>query len=192
MKKTDLLFPALLTALAMGLVSCDKHDHDHDGHDHDGHDHDSAESAGHDDDDDHSHGEDSDHVHEKGEPGPNGGRLITSVEPHFEILVTDERKVQLTFLEEDNKTTIAPAGQVVSMIAGDRSSPTALAFTKSGNVLVSDKTLPEGDDFPAVVQIQLKPDAEMNREKFNLDLSDCPTCDHKEYACICDHGDHDH
>ena len=40
------------------------------------------------------------------------------------------------------------------------------------------------------------PDAAPVREKFNLNLADCPTCDFKEYACVCEHAheedDHDH
>jgi len=186
--KTKVLL--LLTALGVGLVSCDQHDHDHDDHDHEPGDHAHGDGGDHDHDHDGDGGHD--HTHEKGEAGPNGGRLITSVKPHLEFLVTEDRKVQLTFLEDDHKTVIAPAEQVVSVVAGDRSNPTALAFARSGDALLSDKALPEGDDFPTVLTIQLKPDAEKNREKFNLDFSDCPTCDYLEYACICGHGEHDH
>lgn len=196
MKKTTLL-PILLTALAIGFVGCDKHDHDHD-HDHDGDghaDHDASEhdhEGEHDHDDGHAHGEDGDHVHEKGEAGPNGGRIITSVDPAIEFFVTDGRKVQITFLGTDHKTAVFPGTQTVSLIAGDRSNPTMLAFTRNGKLLLSDGALPEGDDFPTVLEIRPTPDAEPTREKFNLDLSDCPTCEFREYACICDHGDHDH
>lgn len=131
-----------------------------------------------------------DHDHGKKEAGPNGGRVIASVEPHLEFFVTSDRKVQITFLDDDEKA-IAPAEQTVTVICGDRSSPTKLSFTKTGNVLLSDNTLPEGNDIPTVVQIKTTPDAKTVLEKFNLNLDQCPTCKFKEYACICEHGDGD-
>lgn len=127
-----------------------------------------------------------DHDHEKKEAGPNGGRLITSLQPHAEFFVTADRKVQITFLDEDDKPVV-PAGQIVTVTAGERSAPTKLTFTKSGNVLISDVALPAGNDFPTVVQIKASPDAQTVTEKFNLNLSTCPECKNAEYACICDH-----
>jgi len=109
-----------------------------------------------------------------------------SVEPHAEFLVTDDRKVQITFVNDDLKP-VPLAEQSISVIAGDRSSPTSLSFAKSGDVLVSDKVLPGGNDFPVIVQIKTDASAETVREKFNLNLVDCPTCDYKEYACTCAH-----
>jgi hypothetical protein len=186
MKLKTLLIPAFAITASLTLYGCggDEHDHDHDDHDHD---HAHAEGEGHDDDHDHEHGEEA-----KSDPGPNGGRLITTIEPHAEFLVTDDRKVQVTFLAEDNKTAVAPGDRSVTVTAGDRSNPTQLAFTANGNVLLSDGVLPDGDDFPTVVEFKLAPDAETVREKFNLNLSDCPTCDYREYACICGHGEGDH
>lgn len=130
---------------------------------------------------DHDH----DHAKEKKIIAPNGGRIITAVEPHAEFLVTKDRKVQITFLGEDGKA-IAPASQVVTVTAGERSSPTKLTFAKSGNMLVSDGVLPAGNDFPTVVQIKATPDAKAVTEKFNLNLSKCPTCSFAEYACTCE------
>lgn len=127
-----------------------------------------------------------DHSHEKKEAGPNGGRIIKTVEPNAEFFVTAERKVQITFLGADGKA-IAPAAQVVTVTAGDRSAPTKLSFVKSGNALISEQTLPEGDGFPTVVQIKTTPEAETAVEKFNLHLSKCPECKLGEYACICAH-----
>lgn len=123
---------------------------------------------------------------DKKEAGPNGGRILTAVEPHAEFFVTPERKVQITFLNDKDKA-VAPTAQTVMVICGDRSNPTKLSFTKSGNTLISDKALPEGNDFPTVVQIKVTPDAKTVTEKFNLNLNACPTCKFKEYACICDH-----
>lgn len=128
------------------------------------------------------------HDHEHTKAGPTGGKLITKVEPHVEFLVTKDKKVEIRFVDDDNKV-VAPAQQVISVILGDRNSPTKLAFTKDGNKLVSDKVIPEGNDLPTVVQIKAKPDAKSVTEKFNLNLSKCPTCANAEYACTCAHAD---
>lgn len=120
--------------------------------------------------------------------GPTGGKLITKVEPHVEFLVNKDKKVEIRFIDDDMKV-VAPGEQVISVTLGDRSAPTKLSFTKDGNKLVSDKVIPEGNDFPTVVQIKAKPDAKSVTEKFNLNLSKCPTCVNAEYACTCAHGD---
>jgi hypothetical protein len=80
----------------------------------------------------------------------------------------------------------------LKVMGGSRSNPTRMSFEKKGDVLVSDVAFPEGNDFPVIVQIKPKPIAKNVIEKFNLNLNDCPTCDYKEYACTCDHGDDDH
>lgn len=129
---------------------------------------------------------DHDHEHMKKEAGPNGGRVIFSVEPHFEFFVTEDRKVKITFLGEDKKA-MAPAKQTVSAVGGKRNKPTKLAFTSEGGSLVSDQALPEGNMIPIVLTIQPEPGVKSVVEKFNIDFSDCPTCEHKEYACTCDH-----
>jgi hypothetical protein len=127
-----------------------------------------------------------DHTHEKKEAGPHGGRVLTAIQPHAEFFVTADRKVQITFLGEDGKA-IPPAAQTVTVTAGERSAPTKLTFIKSGEVLVSEQPLPDGNDFPTVVQIKDTPEAKAVVEKFNLNLSPCPGCKLAEYACICSH-----
>jgi hypothetical protein len=127
-----------------------------------------------------------DHTHEKQEAGPNGGRVLTAIQPHAEFFVTADRTVQITFLDERGKA-IAPAAQAVTVTAGERSAPTKLTFIKSGEVLVSEQPLPGGNDFPTVVQIKDTPEAKAVVEKFNLNLSPCPGCKLAEYACICSH-----
>jgi hypothetical protein len=127
-----------------------------------------------------------DHSHEKKTAGPNGGRVLTKIEPHAEFFITIERKVQITFLGDDGKA-IAPAAQVVTVTAGVRTAPTKLSFVKSGDVLISDGPLPEGGNFPAVVQIKSTPDAKAVVEKFTVDFSKCGGCGYAEYACICGH-----
>ncbi len=170
-----LLLPALL---AIALPSCgDKHDHDHD-HDHK---HDEAHKHDHDHDDDHDHG---------GKVGPNGGRVVTVTEPHFEFLVLDDRKLKITFLSEEGEA-VAPGRATVTAVGGERSNPTKFAFAEADGALVSDAALPEGSMVPIVLQVKLTPDAETVTEKFTVNLAQCPTCEYQEYACICDH-DHDH
>lgn len=145
----------------------EKHDHD----DHEGHDH--AEHA--------------DHDHAKKIAGPNGGRVLTGVEPHLEFFVTKDRKVKITVVDDAGKA-VALGEQSVTVTGGSRSNPTRMTFAKDGDSLVSDKAFPEGNMLPVVVQIKAKPDAKTVIEKFSLNLSDCPGCDYLEYACTCDHG----
>ena len=135
--------------------------------------------------------EEKDHAeHANGEhavKGPNEGRMIMEVEPHAEFFVTKDRKVQITFVDDDGK--IVPIkDQKVTIICGDRSKPTTMKMEKKDGKLVSSNVLPEGNDYPTVVSIKVTPDAKTVREKFNLNMSDCPTCDFVEYNCTCDHG----
>ena len=128
-----------------------------------------------------------DHEHEA-KAGPTGGKLITEVEPHVEFFVNKDNKVEIRFIDDDMKV-VAPGEQVITVILGDRSAPTKLAFTKDGDKLISDKTIPEGADLPTVVQIKAKAGEKAVTEKFNLNLAQCPTCKNKEYACTCAHGE---
>ena len=116
--------------------------------------------------------------------GPNGGRILAGLTQPAEFFVTPDRKVQITFLDDHGKT-IAPADQVVTVVAGDRAAPTKLTFTKSGDTLVSDVVLPEGNDVPTVVQIKPTSTAKAVTDRFNVNLSKCPTCNNAEYACVC-------
>lgn len=161
------------------------HDHglhknksDHSDHDHTHDDHSSCNHGpgGH---DDHSG-----HTHVKA--GPNSGRMIENVTPKAEFVVLDGGKVQITFFDEAMKA-IAPASQVVSVVSGERSSPVELTFSVQGQSLVSAEALPEGNNFPTIVAIKSNAEAEEVITKFTLNLSDCPSCDNKEYACECHH-----
>jgi hypothetical protein len=126
------------------------------------------------------------HDHEHPKAGPTGGKLITAVEPHAEFLINNDKKIEIRFVDDANKV-VAPGEQVVSVTMGDRSAPTKLTFTKDGDKLVSDKAIPEGNDLPTVVQIKAKAGEKAVNEKFNLNLSKCPTCSNAEYACTCAH-----
>ncbi len=187
MKKTIQPLSALLVAGVYSLASCDKHDHDHAGGDH------HHEKGG-----GHTHGDgDADHKHGKGDgdghdhdhsamAGPNGGRVLAEFEPHAEFFVQDDRRVRITFVDDDHKP-VAPGEQIVMVIAGDRTSPTELSFAKDGEYLVSDRELPAGDDFPVVVRIKATAADSIENAKFQCNLKVCPGCDLKEYACVCDH-----
>ncbi len=129
-----------------------------------------------------------DHEGHAGKAGPTGGKLITEVEPHVEFFVNDDKKVEIRFVDDDNKV-VAPADQKITVVLGDRSSPTKLSFARDGDKLISDQQIPEGADIPTVVQIKAKPDSKTINEKFNLNLAQCPTCKNKEYACTCEHGE---
>lgn len=179
MKMTKTILIALSATAIYGLTACDDHDHDHD---HKGHDH---GSKGH----DHGEGENEhgDHDHDTVEAGPNGGRILTSVEPHAEFLVTEDRKVKISFLDDDMKP-VPVEEQSVKVVAGDRKSPTNLSFQKSGDFLISEQVLPDGNDFPVIVQLKASAAAKkFETERFNLNLTQCPTCEFKEYACACEH-----
>ncbi len=122
---------------------------------------------------------------------PNGGRIIDSVEPHAEFLITADKKIEIRFLDEAGKV-VAPAAQVVTVTMGDRANPTKLAFTKDGDKLVSDKIIPEGKELPVVLQIKPKEGEKAVTAKFTLNLAKCSTCEHAEYACSCAHGGDEH
>jgi hypothetical protein len=126
------------------------------------------------------------HAAEKKVAGPNGGRILTKVEPRAEFFVMPDRKVQITFLDKAGKP-IAPVEQTVIVTAGERSAPKTLTFAKSGAALVSNVALPAGDIVPTVVQIKPTPSGGLVTERFNVDMSKCGECKHAEYACICDH-----
>ena len=134
----------------------------------------------------HDHGHDHAHAHGTKKAGPNGGRVLSNVDPHVEFFVMPDRKLKLTFLDADGKA-IAVKTQTVTGVGGERSKPTKFTFAKKGDVLVSDVALPEGNMVPLILQLKVTPDAKTMIEKFTVNMSDCSSCVHKEYACTCDH-----
>jgi len=180
-KHTLLTLTSMLTAAAVAGLGV-AYAEEGDGHDHDDAKHEPAEEAkAHDDDDDHAG-----HAHAQKVAGPNGGRVVTAVEPPLEFLVTEDRKVRITALDEHNKPAKI-ADQVVKLTGGSRTSPTKMKFEKDGDVLVSDIAFPAGNNLPIILQIKATADAKSVLEKFTLNLNDCPTCKFKEYACACAH-----
>lgn len=126
------------------------------------------------------------HAAEKKVAGPNGGRILTKSEPRAEFFVTADRRVQITFLDSAGKP-IAPAGQTVIVVSGERSAPQTLMFIHTGQALLSTTPLPAGSAVPTVVQIKPTPTTPSVTERFNVDLSTCSECKLSEYACICAH-----
>lgn len=173
----------LTASLATMLwTSCDDdHGHPHD----DGHRHEHGHGHNHSGKDDHQHALTDNQAKSQKESGPNGGRLITSVEPHLEFLVMEDLKILISAVKD--RKIIPVENQVVKVIGGDRSNPTELKFSKFGKSLLSETPFPSGKSLPVIVTIKSTQEAETQQEKFSLDLSDCPTCDFKEYACVCYH-----
>lgn len=170
---------AILSAFTLIVSSCSKQSESHSDHGHDHsveHTHSTA---------DHNHSHESDSHHGK-EAGPNGGRVITSTDPHLEFFLKPDRHVQITLLDKAGQAT-TPDQQILSVIGGDRSSPTILAFSKTSEFFVSDKPLPDAKNQPIILQFQSAANAPTIREKFNLNTAICPGCNYQEYACICDH-----
>lgn len=133
---------------------------------------------------DHDHDKKGHHHHGEDLKAPNGGRILHEVEPHAEFFITKDRKVQITFIEKGE------GANTVLAIGGKRSKPTKFTFekTKSGAFLSKEK-LPEGKLVPIILTFKGE-NKYQKRVRFNVDMSQCPTCDFLEYACTCDH-DHD-
>jgi hypothetical protein len=119
-------------------------------------------------------------------PAPNGGRMIDSVEPRMEFLLLEDRHVQLSFID-DSGTVVAPSGQTVSLVGGDRSNAVRVRFSQEGNVLRSDQALPDIAGMPIILQIKPAADSPTVREKFYLKTFTCSGCHLAEYACTCGH-----
>ncbi len=134
---------------------------------------------------DHVHGPDT-HTHEELTPGPNGGRLVTSVTPNFEFLVLEDRRVQLTFVDENAKP-VDLVDAAVNLTGGDRQNPTELVFAAENNALVSNEPLPDGDLVDVILSVQVPAEAEPVLERIKVDFSICSECQLVEYACICGH-----
>ncbi len=147
----------------------------------------SAAETGH----DHAHPNNSESEHAKKEAGPNGGRVVDADGAELEFLVREDGKIQITFL--DHGYAIAPPKeQSVSLIGGDRSAPSIFNFPTGRPILVSDEPIPDIKNMPVILSIKNSLTDRTVRERFNLNLSTCPECDYKEYACVCEHGEGHH
>jgi hypothetical protein len=112
---------------------------------------------------DHGH----DHGHEKhdnhGKKGPNGGHLVVS-KAGFIIEVSVDKEMK----------QLALVAQTITGIAGARSAPVKLAFTKGKdadtNILISDNALPAGAHVGMILTIKTTADAKAAVERFELHL----------------------
>lgn len=123
---------------------------------------------------------------ESTQAGPNGGRILTSIEPQAEFFVTADRYAQITFLD-DKGAIVPPAEQTASLLGGDRSNPVRLSFSATASNLQSLEPLPEVPNMPIILTLQVTPESESIRERFYLNQHICGGCGHEEYACTCGH-----
>lgn len=154
MKLTTL--PVIITLIATPVaLAAEKHDHSKEEHA------------------DHDHDEEEDHDHDA-KKGPNGGTVVESKAGFsFEVSVSKDRKARVVFLDKDLKAAALEA-QTITGIAGERSAPVKLTFTKGkdadSNVLISDQALPEGAHVPLNLVIKTTTDAKSVSEKLELHL----------------------
>jgi len=118
--------------------------------------------------------------------GPNQGRMLHKFQPHAEFFVREDRKVVIRFYTHGGEQKDITKASI-NVICGERSKPTRLAFEVKDNTQVSTTVLPEGENFPVLIQIKTSEEAAKVTERFQLNLADCPSCENKEYACSCDH-----
>jgi len=116
-----------------------------------------------------AHGEE-----KQGAKGPNGGQVVESKAGFvFEVTVDKEGKARIVFLDQAFKA-VALADQSITGIAGERSAPVKLAFSKGkdadANVLISDRALPAGSHIPMILMIKTAADAKAVAERFELHI----------------------
>lgn len=127
--------------------------------------------------------------------GPKGGKIVTTAAPHAEFFVEKDRKVTVTFYDQNLKP-LALTGQVVTAVAEAKTGKVGLEFAAKGGALVSNVSLPKGDDYTVVLQVRDTASArpKIYRVEFHDEI--CTECKRAEYACTCDnHGDgkkHEH
>lgn len=149
--KTNLkLTTALLLAMFGSPLAYAAEDHDHEKHE---------KTEGHE---------------EHGKKGPNGGHVVESKAGFtLEVTVDKDRKARIVFLDKENKP-VALGEQSIAGIAGERSAPVKLTFTKGkdadANALISDQALPAGAHVPMILTIRTAPDAKASTERFELHL----------------------
>jgi hypothetical protein len=117
--------------------------------------------------------------------GPKGGRLLPATPHAAEFLVTPERRVELTFYDASLQP-LAPAQQVVTVIAEPASGRTVLELEKTATAFLSQAPLPTGEPYRIVVQIRPTPGATPQNFHLDLNLATCGECKRAEYACTCE------
>jgi hypothetical protein len=116
---------------------------------------------------------------------PNGGKVLEAGDIHVEFLVQPDRTVRVTFLDKA-MNPVPAADRSVAVTAQAPSGSTKLEFEPKEGAFVSKSPLPDGDGYTIVLQIKAAPDGKSKNFRILLNLADCGTCKHKEYACICE------
>lgn len=117
--------------------------------------------------------------------GPKGGRLLETTVPRAEFLLQKDHSAIIFFYDAELKPVPA-TDQALAIIAETQAGKTKIEFEKKGDVLVSRRTLPEGDGYNLVVQFRQTADARPRNFRFKLETHSCEGCHRAEYACICD------
>lgn len=124
-------------------------------------------------------------------PGPNRGRVLVKLEPQVEFFVTAERKVRLTFVDDQGKPVAPPAGVNATLVTGERSAPFTMLFVTEGEgvgaSLLSITPLPAGENLPAILRVKTAAASAPTTVRFHINLARCGECDRAEYACACAH-----
>ena len=117
--------------------------------------------------------------------GPKGGKIVTTDAPHVEFFVEKDRKVTVTFYDQNLKP-LALTGQVVTAVAEAKTGKVGLEFAAKGGALGSNVALPKGDDYMVVLQVRDTASArpKIYRVLFHAEI--CKECKLAEYACVCD------
>lgn len=118
--------------------------------------------------------------------GPKGGRLLDSEPLRAEFFIEKDRRVTITFYDQNLKP-VAAGEQTVGIIAEPKSGKTKLEMEMKGDALMSKTPLPEGENYNVVVQIKSTPEAKPKNFRIALDTHTCGECQRAEYACTCEH-----
>jgi len=102
-------------------------------------------------------------------------QIIRSQSGGFSLKVTADkhRRARVSFLDAENKP-VALVAQTLSGIAGERSAPTKLTFTRGtgadADVLISDQPLPATAHVSVILTIRTTPEAKAVTERFMMHL----------------------
>ena len=77
-------------------------------------------------------------------------RSLITLEPQIEFFITKERKLRITLLDLGDELATT-ANQPLSVMTGNSKEPVTLTFSREGNVLLSQQSLPAGDNSPMAV-----------------------------------------
>jgi hypothetical protein len=124
----------------------------------------------------HAEGHEKHEEHEEhddhGAKGPNGGHVQDTKQGLIvEVVVNADRKAVIYRLDEKMKAV--PLGELTSTgIAGERSAPTKMEFTKQAGseALISSVPLPKGEHVAMILQLKPTADSKTITTRFELHL----------------------